>query len=272
MSLPGVKTEMVGERRVEYSLSRHEGPTVVFENGLGGGLQWWAKVFPEVAKGATAFAYNRPGTGASEVATTPRDGAHVVTELRSLLESKGLKPPYILVGHSLGGLYMQYFARRYPSEVAGLVLVDSTHPRQLQGAGAKENWPGWFRTLIGVTLSAASEEELKAANSIGEQVLNLPAPPNMLVTVLTATEPSNDDSDLARDAIAKRKDIARLYPGSRHIWVKGGHAIPLEHPEAVIEAIRELAGSKTRPEASPSQFIASMPGDRAPGNSGSPHF
>lgn len=242
-SLPGASTETIGDRRVEYVLSRHDGPVIVFENGLGGRLDWWAKVFPEVAKNATAFAYNRPGTGASDPATSPRDGSHIVDELRALLRSQGLAPPYILVGHSLGGLYMQYFARRYPDEVAGLALVDSTHPHQLRGVGSRENWPTWFRLIYGVYASDSMEAELAALDATGDEVLALPAPPaSVKVIVLTATEPESGDTDFTRDVIEKRRDIARLYPGSKQVWVHGDHAIPLKHPEAVLDAIRELGG------------------------------
>jgi pimeloyl-ACP methyl ester carboxylesterase len=101
----------------------------------------WSKVFPEIGKNTTVFAYNRPGYGNSSKAITPRDGATVVEELRALLNSRGLRPPYVLVGHSLGGIYVQLFARKYPDDVVGLVLVDSSHPSQFEGSGAVENWP-----------------------------------------------------------------------------------------------------------------------------------
>ncbi|WP_420846621.1 alpha/beta fold hydrolase [Methylocystis parvus] len=114
----------------------------MFENGLGGRLEWWSKILPDIATETTVFAYNRPGIGASAPATTPRDGVTIVEELRATLRAKGIAPPYVLVGHSIGGLYVQLYARRHSDEVAGLVLVDSTHPEQLSGAGARKKWPG----------------------------------------------------------------------------------------------------------------------------------
>ena len=239
-SLEGASTHLVADRRVEYVVAGHGAPAVVFENGLGGALDWWAKVFPQVAKDTTAFAYDRPGYGASDPASSPRDGGHIVDELRVLLRSNGIAPPYVLVGHSLGGLYMQLYARRYPDEVAGLVLVDSTHPEQLKGAGSPENWPAWFRVLFGAATSVVAKEELNATTATGEALLALPPFIGKPVMVLSAAAPIEEDSELARDAAAKRKDIARLNPGSWQIWVDSGHAIPLEKPEAVIAAIREV--------------------------------
>lgn len=239
-SLPGKTTATIDNRRVEYVLSRNGGATVVFENGLGGTLDGWAKVAPEVGKDAITFAYNRPGYGKSDAVDTPRDGQHVVDELRSLLLSQGLRPPYVLVGHSLGGLYMQLFARRYPDEVSALVLVDSTHPEQFKGAGARENWPAWARVIVGVAMSATAKAELNAIDATGEEVLRLPTFTGKPVMVLSALKPMSNKSALADDANAKRKEIARLYPGSTQRWIDSGHVIPLEKPEAVIAAIREV--------------------------------
>lgn len=239
-SLPNATTDQVDQRRVEHALSRNGNQAVIFENGLGGSMAWWRKVFPEIAKTTTTFAYNRPGYGKSDPVSTPRDGRHIVDELRSLLRNKGLNPPYVLVGHSLGGLYMQLFARRYPNEVHALVLVDSTHPLQLKGAGSPENWPTWVRVLFSVATSAVAKEELSAIDTTGEEILDLPTLSAKPVIILSALRPMKGTSALANDGNEKRKDLARLYPDARQIWVDSDHGIPLENPESVIWAIREV--------------------------------
>ncbi|AMK76352.1 MULTISPECIES: alpha/beta fold hydrolase [Methylomonas] len=243
-TLPNMSTEQIDNRQIEYALSRHGKDTVVFENGLGGKLNWWAEVFPEIAKDTTAFAYNRPGYGNSEPVATPRDGAHIVDELRELLRSKGLKPPYVLVGHSLGGLYIQHFARRYPDQVRALVLVDSTHPAQLKDKGSPENWPAWLRLFFKIATSDVEKQEFSAIDATGETIMGLPTFSGKPVLVLSASESLEEESELAVDANEKRKDLARLYPGSKLIWADSGHGIPLEQPEAVIAAIREAMTSE----------------------------
>lgn len=245
-TLPGTTTAQIGNRRVEYAMVSHDTVPVVFENGLGATMAYWKKVFPEIAREYTAFAYNRPGYGKSDPVSTPRDGAHVVDELRTLLQNAGLKPPYILVGHSLGGLYMQQFARRYPSEVAALVLVDSTHPNQAKGKGAPENWPAWFRLLFKVAASDVVKNEMGALDTTGEAVLNLPPFTGKPVILLSALQPMNDKSELALDANEKRKDLSRLYPGAKQVWVDSGHNMQREKPEAVIAAIREVLSLSAR--------------------------
>lgn len=224
-------------------MAGHGTPAVVFENGLGGRLQWWAKVIPAVAQKTTVFAYNRAGTGTSTEASTPRDGDAITEELRRNLRDKGIAPPYVLVGHSLGGLYMQLYARRYPQEVAGLVLVDSTHPEQLEGAGAKDNWPTWLKLMFDVSLSSAASKELEALAATGAAMLALPPLIGKPVVVLSAQQPMSETSELARDANAKRSDIVHLHPGAKQVWVDSGHAIPLEKPDAVIAAIHEVLHS-----------------------------
>ena len=242
-SISGVTTSSLDGRNVEHIVAGHGAPAVVFENGLGGRLQWWAKVIPVVAQESTVFAYNRAGTGTSTEASGPRDGNAITEELRRNLREKGIPPPYVLVGHSLGGLYMQLYARRYPQEVAGLVLVDSTHPEQLEGAGAKDNWPTWLKLMFDVSLSSAASKELAALPATGAAMLALPPLTGKPVVVLSAQKPMSETSELARDANAKRSEIVHLHPGAKQVWVDSGHAIPLEQPEAVIFAIHEVLHS-----------------------------
>ncbi|GBG02798.1 hypothetical protein AZSI13_21250 [Azospira sp. I13] len=237
-SLPNAKLEKLGQQQVEMALTRHGTPPVVFENGLGGRMEWWAKVLPGLTD-TTTFAYNRPGYGNSDAVTTPRDGQHIVDELRALLQAQRMKPPYILVGHSLGGLYMQLYARRYPDEVGALILVDTAHPRQLEGEGALEKQSLLTRGLLGALVTGSAREELDLLPQTGRQVLELPTVTGKPVFVLSAAKPLEEQSPVADDANTKRRDIARLYPGAKQIWVESGHAIPLEKPEAIIAAIRE---------------------------------
>lgn len=239
-TLPGTVAEKVEEHRTEYVLVRNGPQVVVFENGLGAKLGNWDKVFTEISKNTTAFAYNRPGYGASAPAATPRDGEHIVEELRTLLQSKGLRPPYVLVGHSAGGLYMQWFARRHPEEVAGLVLVDSTHPQHLQGKGGPEHWPGWVRAGFGILTTVSAQEELKLLNGTGASVLALPTFTGKPVMVLSALKPMAERSETADYINEKRRDVVNLYPGAKQLWINSGHNIQREQPEAVVRAIHDI--------------------------------
>jgi pimeloyl-ACP methyl ester carboxylesterase len=107
-------------------------PTVILEPGLGGSSPTWALIQPEVAKVTRVCAYDRAGLGWSDPAPTrtPRDGQQVAGELHTLLQKAGIPGPYVMVGHSSGGLYTLFFAYQYPKDVVGMVLLDSSHPDQ----------------------------------------------------------------------------------------------------------------------------------------------
>jgi len=238
--LPAQIDKLDSIQNVEYVYMKQiNKPTVIFENGLGATYDYWDKVIPEVSKNATVYAYNRAGYGKSTASSNRRDGETIINELRSNLSHKGIKPPYILVGHSLGGLYMQYFARRYPKEVQALILVDSTHPKQFTGDGSPDNWPTWFRLGFNMTLNDTQKNEFALINKTGEDVLAMPTP-NSTVIVLSADESNTSSSDLAKDVHAKRKDFKNLYPNAKQIWMESGHMIQVEKPEIVIDAIREV--------------------------------
>jgi pimeloyl-ACP methyl ester carboxylesterase len=104
-------------------------PTVVLDYGLGGSSSDWENIFPEVARFTRVVAYDRAGYGKSEIGPEPRSQQRLATELHSLLHNAGIMPPYVLVGHSLGGANIRAFAYLFKDEVAGLVFVDPFQER-----------------------------------------------------------------------------------------------------------------------------------------------
>ena len=118
----------VGGHRLHLSCAGSGSPTVVLEPGAGemsSNLGWIA---PAVARDTRVCVYDRAGRGWSEPADTPQDATQIATDLHTLLHRGHVSGPYVLAGHSFGGLYTLTFAARYPDEVAGMVLVDSTAP------------------------------------------------------------------------------------------------------------------------------------------------
>jgi pimeloyl-ACP methyl ester carboxylesterase len=106
-------------------------PTVVLDAGSGLFSAQWVRVQREVSATTRVCAYDRAGMGWSEMGPEPRDAERITSELHALLGKAGIEGPYVLVGHSFGGMYMQTYAARYPDEVAGVALVDSsTDPDQ----------------------------------------------------------------------------------------------------------------------------------------------
>ena len=122
----------VGGHRLHIHCTGTGSPTVVIEAGLGDwSTSWGGDVQPEVAKTTRVCTYDRAGLGWSDAASLPSDAAQFSQELHTLLQNAGVPGPYVMVGHSLGGLIVRVFAHDYASEVAGVVLVDSMNPRQI---------------------------------------------------------------------------------------------------------------------------------------------
>ena len=122
----------IGGRRLHLNIMGEgmDGPTVILEAGMVSFSSNWAWVQPEVAKVARVVAVDRAGLGWSDPGPKPRDAGQSARELHTALEKLGFSGPYVLAGHSYGGLAIRAFAVLYPDEVAGMVLVDGSHPDQ----------------------------------------------------------------------------------------------------------------------------------------------
>jgi pimeloyl-ACP methyl ester carboxylesterase len=105
-------------------------PSVVLESGLGGMSTAWGWIQPEAAKFSSVVSYDRAGLGWSGPDAAPKSAGLAARRLRTLLQNAGILPPYVLVGHSMGGLLVRVFAGLFPDEVAGVVLLDAVHPDQ----------------------------------------------------------------------------------------------------------------------------------------------
>jgi pimeloyl-ACP methyl ester carboxylesterase len=116
----------VGPYRLHLECIGSGGPTVILEPGGGGSAASMGLIAPAVARESRVCVYDRAGRGWSDPAASPPDGAQIATDLHRLLNRANVPGPYVLAGHSFGGLYVRTYAAKYPTEVAGLVLVDST--------------------------------------------------------------------------------------------------------------------------------------------------
>jgi pimeloyl-ACP methyl ester carboxylesterase len=250
-TLSGTRVATVEGTAHQYSSSGSAQPVVVFESGLGDGLDVWAKVIPEVSQFARTFAYNRAGYGDSTRQGGARNGATIVSELRSLLLHSGLAPPYVLVGHSLGGTYMELYARTYPADVAGLVLVESraaTMTRRCREAHLLMCDPP--RILVNLMPGAAAEE-YAASDETFQQIVAAGPLPLVPMIVLTSTKWRLAEGPNWRrlwlDTQAELAKATSLAEQRTTMW--SGHYIQREQPQLVITAIRDVL--RAAPAAQP---------------------
>ena len=219
-----------------------ERPTVVLESGLGDGEGVWNSLRAKLAPLAS-FAYDRPGYGATPASLTPRDPCTIAQELHSRLAEAGVSPPYLLVGHSLGGQYAYAFARLYPQDTSGLVLVDATPPGHWQAL--QREMPAEataLKVLKSLTFSRTMRHEFDGQ----EQCLaKLPTTPmNIPVRVLLRTiDNSGGGSTKLRNIdqeLAKR--WLTLTGASQLERVEGsGHYIQKDRPEALATIITQAS-------------------------------
>jgi len=237
-----------------------EGPrTIILESGFGDTLDIWQTIQPKVAANcARTFSYNRAGYLDSEPAAAARDAASIVSELREELQRRNLNPPYVLVGHSLGGLYMQYFARNFPGEVAGLVLIDSTHWQQGLKVDTTADTPYQSRTAITLYMPLVMRRELSDSAEAGLEVNGSPSAWAIPTVVLSSTRVGPiETADQRALAVTLQNSIAADFPGARHVFVENsGHYIQRDRPAVVIDAIRDVAGCSSLNRLTPAPLPA----------------
>jgi pimeloyl-ACP methyl ester carboxylesterase len=126
----------VGGHKLNIYCTGQGSPTVILDAGGGESAVTWRKIQPAIAKSTRVCSYDRASMGFSGDGPLPRDGNAMVSDLHALLHNAQIAPPYVLVGHSSGGLYAQDYAGRYLQDVAGMVLVDPSFPNQTQALQA----------------------------------------------------------------------------------------------------------------------------------------
>ena len=240
-TFPPAQVAVTGYGSFSYSSAGYGSPSVVFESGLGDGRDAWQPVFAEVGKFSSVFAYDRGGYGDSRATAEDRSAREIVEELRALLKAAHVEPPYVLVGHSIGGLYGNLFARMHPDEIAGVVFVDARpadFSERCKAAGAFVCAPPvWLMPFVG----GGSMAEYKWAPKGMAQVRDAaPFPPVPLV-VVTGTHKPFEGEAFNRLWLETQAEMSRLSPYGRHVLCDHcGHYVHQDDPALVVEAIRDV--------------------------------
>ena len=245
-------------RRLALTRRGTGAPTVVLETGLGAESDEWEAIQQDVAKFTATCRYDRANRGASDPAPKPRSARDFVGDLHTLLETAAVSRPYVLVGHSLGGVIVRLYAHQYPHDVAGLVLVDPMHEDQFERIGPRipppfpgepdtltqfrRFWTGEWRDPTknpeGVDFQA-SREQAQAIDSLGDL-------PMLVLTAgsefLRGAPPGNPAAARMQERwLEMQRELMRQSSNAQQVMVEtSGHFIQREQPETVVTAIRQM--------------------------------
>ncbi|MDB5367724.1 MAG: alpha/beta hydrolase, partial [Rhodospirillales bacterium] len=147
---PGEMVDVGGTRfRIDCSGPQHAAlPTVIIESGASGLGLYYYWLQQELSQQVRTCSYDRAGTSWSDDNDEPHDAQHFSKQLHALLQKAGVKPPYVLAGHSLGGIIIRVYAGDYPSDVTGLVFLDSSHPDQVAKLPKPDGPAGSIETAL----------------------------------------------------------------------------------------------------------------------------
>jgi pimeloyl-ACP methyl ester carboxylesterase len=266
----------VGGRKMHIDCTGQGVPAVILDSGLGDSYLSWRRVQPEIAKFARVCSYDRAGIGYSDSSSHPRTARVLAEELHALLRAAGVAPPYVLVGHSMGGFDVRLYYSLFPREVAGMVLVDASHPDQMnrfpaalkkmEATGVREAEFLDYAMLFGIPrlLGLCDEaprqraaecnfrtdhEAIKEMRSISESARETAAAGNLndLPLAVLSHDPEKPSAEFPPDVAnaingvweEMQEELAHLSTRGTHTIAKGsGHYIQLDRPDLVIAAVK----------------------------------
>ncbi len=272
----------VGGHRLHLHCVGEGAPTVVLEAGIGGNHLDWVRAQPGIGRFTRVCSYDRAGYGWSERGPKPRTVSRITGELRALLDNARIETPVVLVGHSFGGLVSLYYASRFRREVAGLVLVDSMHADQYDrfarnGINVPTEPRGIVYSSPKILTYGIPQEykelayELASSDKSRSYMFNeLRNVPRSIAEVRATAAPVLPASVLVHgnrewDAVTadgRMEDIwlqlqtdlaAELHGPAPLIASESGHQVPLDDPETVIGAVRDMVMA-LRAAAGPAPF------------------
>ncbi len=263
LSGPAFASEIVDRRvdvggfRLQARVTGSGRPAVVFDSGGGGAtLEDWGPLPGLIARTNRVVLYDRAGIGGSDPGPLPRSAERIARELHALLDGLGVKPPYVLVGHSLGGLHIRFFASLFPDDVGGLVFLDPTteemRPRLETEADRLR-----FETQA-ESQPAGAVAEMRALPANVEALARLASPPDIPALVLSGMAPpripQEERAAMAALGITEEslramqerawRSHARLtarFPRGRHVAAReSGHEVHLDQPSLARDEIVRL--------------------------------
>ena len=241
-----IETVKTSYGKSAYYFDSSSKPVIVLEAGLSDSIEQWGGFLNELSDTGSVFAYNRAGFAGSSSKNKTRDGQTIAAELKELLATAGVQPPFVLVGHSLGGAYMELYAKLYPDDVMGVVLIDPNDARypaacrksELGFCDPPNAMPLWAKLFFPKAVSG----EIESWVQTHQQVIAANKFVSVPLAVISAgkSDESLDESARARVRLvsALHKQLADESEVSKHLICDTcGHYVHHENPMLVKSAI-----------------------------------
>lgn len=242
---------IVDGHRVAYQVLGNGKPVVVMISGLGDDMSSFRDVAAEIAEVATVIIYDRAGYGESGAVMGPRDAQAAERELSGLLAQIGVSGPYMLVGHSVGGLFAEYYAVMHPGEVEGLILEDSRpadFTRRCEAAGVGMCTAP--ELAVRFMPNGAQGEFAALSQTIAQVEAAGPVQGRDVLVLSRSVEPNAAGFD--RIWFVAQDDLALRYPGSRHLVAsRSGHYVHHDQAQWFVSSIIAFIGDVRREQANP---------------------
>ena len=246
----------VGGHRLAFRQAGQGRPTVVLEMGLGAAGSSYDVIAQRLAAFTHVVWYDHAGLGRSDPAPRPRTIADLAADLQALLHTVHISPPYVLAGHSLGGLTVRYYQQRYPTDVVALVLIDAAHEEQRERllaalpSEAPDELPGvtQYRTALAAQWADPMANDEGIDNIANSALMRHCGPLGDLPLVVISRGRPQAPAGLPADLMAQReqawqhmqRDLAALSSRSVHVTAEhSGHLIHKEQPDKVVDGIRQ---------------------------------
>ncbi|MFY8127937.1 MAG: alpha/beta fold hydrolase [Chitinophagaceae bacterium] len=249
--IPSVATKF-NNKTIEISNTLGSSASIVLVGGFGSELKTWQNLYSILPNNASIFSYNRAGIGNSENVDGSRDAIGIAKEMRAILAANNVKPPYVLVAHSMGGVYARMFYHLHPNLVKGIVLVDATHENQLDSL--LSHVPATDRSMILAQMAAANDAELQAMQNGSlkeefranfatnyQQIRQYNAIKNIPIYVVTSTKVTADNPAFVVDIHKELHEQWAMAAGLNGRFIatsNSEHYIHVDEPGLVAEGVR----------------------------------
>lgn len=241
--LPGQAQDRDAAAGAGLYVTGQQGPVVVLQAGLGDRHDTWDALVQRLAADFRVVTLDRPGQGRMPAAPGPRDPCTQADELTRRLRAAGLRPPYLLVGHSLGGRYAWAQAQRFPQETAGLVLVDATPPGHWQRMRSETPAQALLLKALRLTaFDAVSRQEFDDQDGCMDTLTQHPTFSAPTIVLASGRRRPEETPDFAA-LLTRGQALWPALTGAEGVEVVGsaGHHIHQDAPEVVAVAVRRVA-------------------------------